>query len=154
MAVVLGDVLDEAQVALELRGETLADALREIAATITGATKLREPEKFVAQALTRERTMTTYVGNGVAFPHARTDLVEKILLGIGRSQRGVAFSGGDPAKLIFLIAVPRRMVTDYLVCVGALARLTRDEKTRATLMNAATAQELIQILREGSLVLE
>ncbi|MDQ6860263.1 MAG: PTS sugar transporter subunit IIA [Verrucomicrobiota bacterium] len=154
MAVVLADVLDEAQVVLELRAETWEGALREIAATMEGAAKLREPEKFIAQVASRERATTTYVGNGVAFPHARTDHVSEILLGIGRSAAGVSFSGGDAAKLIFLIAVPQRLINDYLVCVGALARLTREETTRDALLNAANAKDFVQILREGSLLLE
>jgi mannitol/fructose-specific phosphotransferase system IIA component (Ntr-type) len=155
MAVVLADVLDETQVVLDLRGQTLEPALREIVGTMTGDTKLRDPEKFVAQVLARERATTTFVGNGVAFPHARTDVVTQIVLGIGRSEHGVLFGESGPAaKLIFNIAVPQRMVTDYLVCVGALARLTREEKTRSALMAAATPAEFVQILREGSLLLE
>ena len=152
---VLADVLDAEQVILELRGRSRDDALREIVGTMQGEDKVREPERFLNEVLTRERSNTTFVGNAVAFPHARTDLVSKILLGIGRSRDGVEFGpGGERAHLVFLVAVPRRMVTDYLVCVGALARLTREEKTRAALMNAATAADLIKTLREGSLVLE
>src|SRR4051794_868463 len=155
MAVVLADVLDETQVILDLRAQTLEAAVREIVGTMTGNTKLREPEKFVAQVLALERATTTFVGNGVAFPHARTELVTQILLGIGRSEEGVPFGeSGQAAKLIFNIAVPQRMVTDYLVCVGALARLTREEKTRSALMSAATPAEFVRILREGSLLLE
>ena len=154
MAVVLADVLDEKQVVLELSAPAMDDALREIAATLTGETKLREPEKFVAQVITRERSVTTFVGNGIAFPHARTTLVSEILLGIGRSADGVLFRDNDQAKLIFLIAVPQRLVTDYLVCVGALARLTREERTRQALMDAATPEEFVGILRAGSLLLE
>ena len=88
------------------------------------------------------------MGNGVAFPHARTDLVKDIVLGIGRSPDGVVFGeNGELAHLIFVIGVPQRMVTDYLVCVGALARLTKDAATRTALMDAATARELVEILR-------
>jgi mannitol/fructose-specific phosphotransferase system IIA component (Ntr-type) len=95
------------------------------------------------------------MGNGIAFPHARTDLVERIVLGIGRSRAGVPFGeDGEPARLIFLIGVPQRMAADYLVCVGAFARLTSDGKMRDALLNAETPAEFIKLLREGSLVLE
>jgi hypothetical protein len=46
------------------------------------------------------------------------------------------------------------MVNSYLVCVGALARLTKTDDTRAELMNATTAPEFVEILRAGSLLLE
>jgi mannitol/fructose-specific phosphotransferase system IIA component (Ntr-type) len=154
MAVVLADVLNPEHVILELRARSRDEAIREIVAAMAGPA-LADPEKLVAAVLEREAANTTYVGKGVALPHARTELVSQILLGIGRSTEGVPFgSGGEVAHLIFVIGVPQRMVTDYLVCIGALARLTRDENTRAELMNAATASELVELLREGSLLLE
>ena len=32
---------------------------------------------------------------------------------------------GERVHLLFVIAVPRRLVNDYLVCVGALARVVQ-----------------------------
>jgi mannitol/fructose-specific phosphotransferase system IIA component (Ntr-type) len=152
MAVVLATLLDEQQVTLDLRAANPDDALGEIVGTMS---KLREPEKFLAEVRQRETSQTTYVGNGVAFPHARTELVEKILLGIGRSRAGIPFGEqGELAHLLFLIAVPKRLVNDYLVCVGALARLTKDKEMRTKLLSAATATEFVQLLREASLLLE
>ena len=155
MAVVLADLLDPDQVVLELEARTGENALREIIATMRRGDVLRDAEAFLGEVCAREETHTTYMGDGVAIPHARTDLVTEIILGIGRSAAGVPFGeNGEPAHLIYLIGVPQRMVTDYLVCVGALARLTKEAKTRTALMNAQTAEELVEILREGSLLLE
>lgn len=155
MAVVLADLLEESHVTLELKARTQATALREIIASMTADGALRDPEKFLAEVRAREEVHSTFMDNGVAFPHARTELVEQIVLGIGRSKRGVPFGeNGERAHLIFVIGVPKRMVTDYLVCVGALARLTRDDKSRAPLMSAASAAELVEMLRAGSLLLE
>jgi mannitol/fructose-specific phosphotransferase system IIA component (Ntr-type) len=52
--------------------------------------------------------------------------------------------------LIFVIAVPQQMVNDYLICVGALARLLRLEGTRQALLAAATPAEFLDQLRVGS----
>ena len=154
MAVVLADVLDEQNVTLELRAVTRDAAVREIVATMAGAAKVRQPHKYVEEVLAREKSHTTLLGHGVAFPHSRTELVDGIVLGIGRSAAGVPWGEqADPARLIFVIAVPRRMVTSYLVCVGALARITKSEENRAALMKAASAAELIEFLRAESLLL-
>lgn len=151
MALVLADLLDAQRVALELRAATREEALREIVATM----QLAQPDAFLAEVIAREAASTTFMGRGVAFPHARTDLVKAIVLGIGRSLDGVVFGEkGERAHLIFVIGVPQRMVTDYLVCVGALARLVNDQTTRDTLMSAGTAAEFVEILRTGSLVLK
>jgi mannitol/fructose-specific phosphotransferase system IIA component (Ntr-type) len=155
MAVVLADVLDERAVTLQLQARSCEDALREIIATMQCDGRVGEPEKLFERMLARERVHSTFMGRGVAFPHARTNLVDEICLGIGRSGDGVSFGpDGEPAHLIFVIAVPKRMVTDYLTCVGALARLSSDEKTRAALDEARTPAEFVEVLRAGSLQLE
>ncbi len=96
----------------------------------------------------REEKSSTVANGGVAFPHARTDLVERILLGIGRSKAGVNFAGReDLVHLIFVIAVPQQMVNDYLICVGALARLLKSETRRKALLDAATPADFFEELR-------
>ncbi len=155
MAVVLADLLDEQSVTLALQAQTCEEALREIIATMDCEGRVGEPEKLFAEVLARERVHSTFMGRGVAFPHARTNLVNQICLGIGRSRAGISFGAqGELAHLIFVIAVPQRMVTDYLTCVGALARLSSDEKTRSALDEAKTASEFVDVLRRGSVLLE
>ncbi|MGI9088574.1 MAG: PTS sugar transporter subunit IIA [Chthoniobacterales bacterium] len=155
MAVVLSDLLRQEQVTLELAAETRDEALREIVATMRGPGSFADPEKFLAEVIAREEVHSTYMGNEVAFPHARTELVQEIKLGIGRSRAGVPFGAeGEPARLLFVIAVPRRMVNDYLVCVGGLARVVNDPKTREALLNAETVAELIELIRATALTLE
>ena len=151
MALVLADLLDEQHVVLDLAAQTRDDALREIIATVG----VPNPEAFLREVIAREELNSTVMPNGVAFPHARTDLVERIVLGIGRSVNGgVKFEPAARAQLIFVIGVPRRMVNDYLVCVGAIARLVRNEETRTALLQCDTAAEFTELLRAGSVLLE
>lgn len=149
MAVVLADLLDEQHVVLDLAAGTRDAALREIVAKM----QLAQAEAFLREVIVREELHTTLMPNGVALPHARTNLLERIVLGIGRSDGGVTFGEGEQAQLIFVIGVPQRMINDYLVCVGGLARLLRDDETRAALMRSATAAEFVELLRAGSLLL-
>ena len=53
----------------------------------------KKPDQFFELVMEREGKSSTVANGGVAFPHARTDLVERILLGIGRSKGGVTFPG-------------------------------------------------------------
>lgn len=155
MAVVLSDVLDEQNVTLGLAARTRDEALREIVWTMTGDGKISDPEKFLSEVLAREEVHTTFMGNGVAFPHSRTELIEQIVLGIGRSDDGIPFGEqGELAHLLFVVAVPHRMINDYLICVGALARITHDPANRQLLMKASTPAEFLEVLRAGWLLLE
>jgi mannitol/fructose-specific phosphotransferase system IIA component (Ntr-type) len=81
------------------------------------------------------------------FPHARTDLIDEIVLGVGRSRAGIPFGENQQrAHLIFVIGVPERLLSDYLVCVGTLARMVKDEIIRSRLLNAETSAEFIDAL--------
>ena len=150
MAIALADILDERQVALQLRSRRRPHAIRELASLFEKTGTMARPADFLAQALAREEAGATLAENGVAFPHARTELVDQIALAIGRSRAGIRWNDeGERARFIFLLAVPQRMVNDYLILVGTLARVTRDQQQREALFAAATPAEFIAILREA-----
>jgi mannitol/fructose-specific phosphotransferase system IIA component (Ntr-type) len=150
MPIALPDLLTEQQVILRLRSRKPANAIREIvdllASEISGR-KIAKPDAFLEQVLAREQTHPSMVENDVAFPHARTDLVDEIVIGVGRSRAGIPFGENrQRAHLIFVIGVPERLLSDYLVCVGMLARLGKDETIRSRLLNAETPREFIEAL--------
>src|SRR6478609_9454408 len=155
MPIALADLLTEQQVILRLRSRKPANAIREIVdvlASDVSSRKIDKPEAFLEQVLTREQTHPSIVENGVAFPHARTDLVDEIVIGIGRSHAGISFGENQQrAHLIFVIGVPERLLSDYLVCVGTLARLVKDEMIRSRLLNADTPREFTEALTTDTL---
>ena len=150
MPIVPADLLHEQQVILRLRSRKPLNAIREIvdvlASDISGR-KIGNPESFLEQLLAREKTHPSIVENGVAFPHVRTDLVDEIVIGIGGSRVGIPFGENrQRAQLIFVIGVPERLLSDYLVCVGTLVRLVKDDTIRSRLLNAETPHEFIEAL--------
>ena len=147
MAIVLTDLLDEKQVILGLRSRKAANALREIIELLAQNGKIQNPEAFFEKVLLREEAHPSVVENGVAFPHARTDLVDEIVVGICRSRAGILFGhNGMRARLIFVIGVPERLVNDYLICVGTLVRLVRDDAIRSALLHAQTPRDFVDAL--------
>ena len=147
MSIALAEVIDSRQVALNLRARTQIDAMREIVDLLVANGKIGDAERFLNNLQERERTNSTFAADGVAFPHARTKLVEEIVLGVGRSEAGIPWTGkGEVARLMFLIAVPERLISDYLVVVGAIARITKDRPLRTLLLHAETPQDFIGTL--------
>jgi mannitol/fructose-specific phosphotransferase system IIA component (Ntr-type) len=147
MAIALTDLLDEKQVILGLRSRKLPNALSEIIELLSRNRKIEDPQAFFEKVLARELAHSSVVENGVAFPHARTDLVDEIVLGIGRSRAGIPIGhNGVRARLIFVIGVPERLVNDYLICVGTLVRLVRDDAIRSALLHAQTPREFVDTL--------
>ena len=155
MPIALADLLTEQQVILRLRSRKPANAIREIVEVLASdksSRKIAKPEAFLEQVFAREQTHPSAVENGVAFPHARTDLVDEIVIGVGRSRAGIPFDENQQrANLIFVIGVPERLLSDYLVCVGTLARLVKDETVRSRLLKAEAPREFIEALTADTL---
>jgi PTS system nitrogen regulatory IIA component len=155
MSSLLLEILDPRLVVLELREGTSAEAILELAELLRNHGHVRDYYKFADAVMEREGRSSTNTGQGVAFPHARTDLVQHISLAIGRSQAGLQFGlAKELVHLVFLFAVPKQMVTDYLICVGAVARAVREKAKRDGLMAVETAETFIEQLRIGALLVE
>ena len=91
MAIALADILDQRHVALRLRSRRRPNAIREVVSLFEKAESVARPVDFLAQVLAREEGSSPLAENGVAFPHARTELVDQIALVIGAA--GLAFPG-------------------------------------------------------------
>ncbi|MBX6324769.1 MAG: PTS sugar transporter subunit IIA [Chthoniobacterales bacterium] len=147
MPIALSDLLSEKHVIPAVRSRKAPNAIREIIQLLADNGKIARPDEFLEQVLAREQAHPSLVENGVVFPHARTDLVSEIVVGLGRSLPGIPFGQAkDRAHLIFVIGVPERLVNDYLVCIGTLVRLIRNDATRSDLMRAETPRQVIDLL--------
>ena len=147
MSFPLNELFDSKQVVLDLRATTAAEAIWEIVELLRTNGRIQKVAQFYDAVMEREKKNSTAMEGGVAFPHARTNLVEQIVLGMGCSHAGICFGQStDLVHLIFVIGVPERLVNDYLICLGTLARLVKDDATRSALLHAQTPREFLDAL--------
>ncbi len=134
---------------LDLKSTKRTSAIRETAELLVGNPSVIDFEGFYQDLLTRERIETTCIGNSIAFPHARTDHVKGLVLSVGRSIEGVLFENCNQiVRLIFVIGTPKRMTTEYLTVVGALARILKDANNREALTKVKEPEEFLQIIED------
>jgi mannitol/fructose-specific phosphotransferase system IIA component (Ntr-type) len=87
----------------------------------------------------------------LALPHARTEAVSRLVLGVARVREGVAFDAQHAhVRLIFLIGTPRENVTEYLRVAAALTRLLRAPAARKALLAAKDEAEFRALLSAGA----
>ena len=145
----LAELIQPRLVLLDIQETRRTAAIHEVALQLEKDPDMINFRAFYDELLARERLEATSLGNGVAFPHARTDHVKKMVLAVGRSRPGVLFeNSGETIHFIFVIGTPRRMVTEYLALVGAMARLLRNEEVRKKLMAAKTPEEFAAVFAE------
>lgn len=64
----------------------------------------------------REMSASTYIGNGLAIPHARMEEIDKLSISVGYFPQGVPWpTEEDKAELVVLLAVPHTYVQAYLL---------------------------------------
>jgi len=138
---------------LNLTSREKEGVLVEVAEMVHKAGKVSDKDLFLAAIAKRENLESTGIGKGLAIPHARTDTVDGVVMAFARSKEGVDFQSLDqkPAHLIFLIASPEREKSAYIKALARISRLMRKDSFRQQLMEAATPQEVIQLIARNEI---
>jgi len=144
----LSKFCEEDLMTFDLQGQTKEEVIRELVELAGKSSLVRDKEDLLSAVLERENLVTTGVGYGVAFPHAKTRSLKGIVIVFGRSEVGVDFEAMDkkPVHLYFLIAAPEDAIGAHLNVMARLSYVMKSEKNRERLMRAKTAGEVMLIL--------
>lgn len=96
----------------------------------------------------RENLGSTGYGDGVAFPHARIEGLEKVSAMFARLDEPVDFDSldGKPVDLVFLLISPENSGADHLTALASLSRVLKTEGSCEKLRKARSIDELYAIL--------
>ena len=146
----LSDFINKRLINLSLQAKGKKETLEELATLLAGQRIIPDREKLVSVLMERESLGSTGVGNGIAIPHAKTDLAKKIIIAFGRSDKGIDFDSLDkkPVYLIFLIIAPEEAHETYLRVLARISRLLHEEKIRDGLRAAQAPRQVINLIRK------
>jgi mannitol/fructose-specific phosphotransferase system IIA component (Ntr-type) len=102
----------------------------------------------------RENLGSTGIGKGIAIPHCRTLVVDRLRLAYGRKSGGVDFDAidGEPVHNFFLIIAPPLEVSNqYLPVLGKIAQFARDAAVPGHLREITEPEEFLALLAEKAL---
>ena len=110
--------------------------------------KIVDVETYRNGVYAREEEGTTGIGEGIAIPHCKSDVVKAPGLAAMRVAGGVDFQSldGEKADLIFLIAAPNTKENVHLDVLSKLSVLLMDEDFTANLRNAKTIDEFLHVI--------
>ena len=145
----LREFFSEDAVKLNLDGTTKDEVLRELIAL------LRLDEKNEAMLFKmlkrRENLGSTGIGRGIAIPHCRSLVVNKLRVAFGRTRDGVDFKAIDekPVYFFFLIVAPPLEVSNqYLPVLGKIAQFSKEADVPERLLSISQPHEFMQLLEE------
>lgn len=110
-------------------------------------------QKIIGRIFEREKQHSTYVGHGVAVPHASCGQLschacKHAKLIFGRSVQGVPFSVGDDmetVRLFVLFVVPSGREHEYLQSLGKVMRGLHSPGAMDRIMSAVTEDEFRKV---------
>lgn len=146
----ISDMLHKNYIVEDLKAAGKQEVLEELAGLFEAGNGHPEKRSVVDVLMEREKLGSTGIGNGIAIPHGKMTGIEKILIGFGRSRKGIDFNAldGRPVHLFFLLLAPEASSGLHLRILAKISRMLTDEDFRSELMKAATADDLFQTIHE------
>jgi PTS system nitrogen regulatory IIA component len=143
------DSLKEEAIIAELKASDKKGVLEELTAPIAEASGISH-EEMVRVLLERESLGSTGIGGGIAIPHGKSKSLQSLLMGFGRSLKGVDFEAmdGRPAHLFFLLLASEDSTGAHLKMLARISQLLKSSVFRERLMNAADWRELYAVIEK------
>lgn len=143
----LRDYLTPERVNLHMDGTTKEDVLDSLVGLLTLDDRSRG---ILSRTLRRRENLgSTGIGRGIAIPHCRSLVVNRLHLAYARRPGGVDFQSidGQPVSHFFLIVAPPLEVSgQYLPTLGRIAQFARDPEVPERLGALESAEQLFQLL--------
>ena len=149
----LREIVVEKALIPDLKAEKREDVVKELIESLITAGSVDSDlrEEFTKAVLSRERKGSTGFGHGVAVPHVKSSKVDKILVTIGISEKGIDFNALDkqPVYSLFLLLSPEDRPEEHLDAMEAIFANLSQEQFRKFLKQASTVDEILTLLDEA-----
>lgn len=145
----LRELFTDDHVKLELESETKDDILQELVSLL--GLDPKSEATLVKTLKRRERLGSTGIGKGIAIPHCRSLVVNRLHLAYGRKTSGVDFTAidGAPVHNFFLIIAPPLEVSNqYLPVLGKIAQFAKDPEVPERLASLDATSDFLDLLNE------
>lgn len=145
----LREFFSEDVVKLDLEGSTKDEVLKEL----IGVLGLDEKSEGILYKMLkrRENLGSTGIGRGIAIPHCRSLVVNRLRVAFGRKPEGLDFRAIDeqPVHNVFLIVAPPLEVSNqYLPVLGKIAQFSKEPDVASRLGEIGSAGEFLALLEE------
>jgi CBS domain-containing protein len=152
----LSTLLSEELVLADMSAGNKDEAIATLLAVIGRRFPLLDMETIAAAIGERERVENTSYGHGYAFPHARTDAVERMYIAFGVSKKGLSDETPDDVtlRIVCLMLTPSNISQLYLQTLSAFARFARDPQNLKRLLDARGVAAVIEVVHQSGVTVD
>jgi len=149
-AVSVTELLSEEVVDTDLQVTSREEVFESLVGLLDEQGKLDDADRALEALREREDILSTGIGNGLAIPHAKVEILDRFVAAFGRVPDGVDFKSldGKPAHLIFLLLSPQGEAGRHVRILARISRILKNAQLRPRLMEATSASEILDLIRE------
>ncbi|HBF0065641.1 TPA: PTS sugar transporter subunit IIA [Clostridioides difficile] len=141
----IGQILRSDCIVLDKQLQTKKDVIDYMANHLYHGNYINDKEKFIVDINKREKESSTNMGNLIAIPHAKSNVVKQPVMMYLRTDREITDNDGQKLRSFFMIAVPESGSDEHLKIISKLATYLMEENFLKHLLSAETPYEILSI---------
>ncbi|MDR0401675.1 MAG: PTS sugar transporter subunit IIA [Endomicrobium sp.] len=143
------DFLDQEMIITDLKSSEKKSVIVELMEILKDKKKIKEVNEIVNVVLEREKLGSTGIGQGIAIPHGKINILKEQIGILGISKNGIEFNSldGELVHIIFLLVGPD-IIEKHLKALYKISSLFKDKFLRQAIKNAATSEEIVKIIQQ------
>lgn len=145
-------IFDEELFFPDIPARNKADALGQVVDLLFARKRVNSRQGVLNTLLEREKLGSTGIGKGIAIPHSRSMMVDRLTVAFASLQDEIEFEAIDdkPVGLVFLILAPPQDVgNQYLPFIGKLVEVVKEKKNRDALKKVKTYKQFAEVMEKG-----
>jgi DNA integrity scanning protein DisA with diadenylate cyclase activity/mannitol/fructose-specific phosphotransferase system IIA component (Ntr-type) len=134
---------------VDLKPGDKAQALEELVRTLCKTLRVRKQKQIMDEILKREDSASTYIGQGVALPHARVPIEPDFAVAVGRCLAGIPYDAARGAQAQIIVLLLTKDTADrprHLEMLSEIAALFKSSTIRDTVLAADVPLDLRKVL--------
>lgn len=148
----LSSTLKENNIKIPLIGTDKIQVINEMLDYLVdnGEIEKKTKDYLFNEVIQREKIQSTGIGDGIAIPHTRSELVDRLICALGiKKDEGISFNSidGIPVNILFLFISPEKETGAHLKLLSEISFVLRKRKNRELLKNMTKREEVYNFFR-------
>ena len=142
------DILSPSSVRLKVEGKDKNTILEQLVDVLNDTGKVKDRDGLLKVIMDREKLMSTGIGQGVALPHGKTNIVDESIAALATLTEPIAFDSLDdkPVNIILMLVGTENNVGAHLRLLSRISRMVGSEQFRNSLASAGSVDDVMDML--------
>ncbi len=143
-------LLSPKNILLELEVEYKFDAINALVDTFVDVIDNELLEEIREAIISREKIMSTGIGQGLAIPHGKIDAITQNYAAFARLKEPIEFNSIDskPVQLLFLMVSPYSDQRSHIRLLSRVSTLMNYDDFRSNLLIVRNQEDLIELFKQ------